>query len=82
MEFVFKEFFAERKENTDAIADMAVENFIEMRDKVANPRFLLEKAVEKILQKEFPHHYVSRYSLVSFSNVPYKVALAAGLITE
>ncbi|MBX9573207.1 MAG: FAD-dependent monooxygenase [Candidatus Obscuribacterales bacterium] len=67
-----------RKENTDAIADMAVENFVEMRDKVADARFLLEKAVEKVLQKYFPGRYLSRYALVTFSNIPYKVALDVG----
>jgi kynurenine 3-monooxygenase len=77
---LFEEFESARVPNTDAIADMAVENFVEMRDKVADPRFLMEKAVEKILQKHFPGRYVSRYSLVTFSNVPYKLALDAGII--
>jgi len=47
---VFLQFLQLRRVNTDAIADMAVENFIEMRDKVADPQFLLRKAVEKALQ--------------------------------
>jgi kynurenine 3-monooxygenase len=67
-----------RKPDADAIADMAVENFTEMRDKVADPRFLLEKQVERILQREFPDKYVSRYSLVTFSRAPYRKALLAG----
>jgi kynurenine 3-monooxygenase len=79
---LFTEFFNLRKENTDAIADMAVENFIEMRDKVADPKFQLEKAVERILQREFPGQYVSRYSLVTFTNVPYSLAMKAGLVTD
>jgi kynurenine 3-monooxygenase len=79
---IFSEFFHQRKENTDAIADMAVENFIEMRDKVADPKFQLEKAVEKILQREFPKQYVSRYSLVTFSTVPYSLAKRAGVATD
>lgn len=79
---LFEEFSIERKGNCDAIADMAVENFIEMRDKVANPSFLMEKAVEKILQKAFPGEYVSRYALVTFSNSPYKLALEAGIISD
>lgn len=77
---VFDEFFRLRKTHTDAIADMAVENFVEMRDKVADHRFLLEKAVEKVLQERFPSEYISRYQLVTFSRVPYRVALEAGLI--
>ncbi len=81
-QFVFNDFFVKRKINCDAIADMAVENFIEMRDKVGNPRFLLEKAVEKRLQNEFPGEYISRYGLVTFTNVPYSFALIAGLVTD
>jgi kynurenine 3-monooxygenase len=77
---IFSEFGRLRKPNADAIADMAVENFVEMRDKVADPAFLMEKQVEKILQKEFPGEYVSRYSLVSFSTVPYRKAYEAGTI--
>ncbi len=53
-EEAFAEFFRLRKPNADAIADMAVENFIEMRDSTANPRFLLEKQVEKVLLNAFP----------------------------
>lgn len=79
---VFKDFFERRKANTDAIADMAVENFIEMRDKCADAQFQLEKAVEKVLQREFPSEYRSRYSLVTFSNIPYAVAQEAGVATD
>lgn len=79
---LFEQLYAERKANTDAIADMAVENFTEMRDKVADKDFLMQKAVEKILQKEFPGRYLSRYALVTFSNVPYKVAQAVGIVDE
>jgi kynurenine 3-monooxygenase len=84
---VFETFSRERKPHADAIADMAVENFIEMRDKVADPRFLLEKQVEKKLLNAFPGRFVGRYSLVSFSLVPYGVAyrigeLAQGIVGE
>jgi kynurenine 3-monooxygenase len=72
----------DRVPNTDAIADMAVENFVEMRDKVGDKKFLMQKAVEKILQVKFPGRYVSRYSLVTFSNVPYTVAQQAGVAQE
>jgi kynurenine 3-monooxygenase len=76
----FSLFFAARKPNCDAIADMAVENFIEMRDKVADKHFLLEKAVEHILQEKFPDRYVPRYSLVTFSRVSYKFAYDVGVV--
>lgn len=84
---VFETFSRERKPHADAIADMAVENFIEMRDKVADPRFLLEKQVEKKLLNAFPGRFLAGYSLVSFSLVPYGVAhrigeLAKGIVGE
>lgn len=81
-EKLFGEFYKSRKVNTDAIADMAVENFVEMRDKVGDKHFLMQKAVEKVLQREFPGRYVSRYGLVTFSNIPYKVALEVGIADE
>ena len=86
-EEAFAAFEGLRKTNADAIADMAVENFIEMRDSTADPRFLLEKGVEKVLLNAFPGEFVSRYTLVSFSRVPYRLAyevgtLAGGIVTE
>jgi kynurenine 3-monooxygenase len=79
-ENLFHEMSATRKTNTDAIADMAVENFTEMRDKVGDARFLMEKSVERILQEKFPGDYISRYALVTFSQGPYRQAFDAGLI--
>jgi kynurenine 3-monooxygenase len=76
---LFTGFSRERKPNADAIADMAVENFVEMRDKVADPRFQLEKQVERVLSRAFPDVYVPRYSLVTFSRVGYRKAYQAGL---
>lgn len=76
----FAELAAARKPDTDAIADLAVENFAEMRDKVADKTFLLHKAVEAQLQQRFPGQYASRYQLVTFSRVPYRIALQAGLL--
>ena len=67
-----------RKPDADAIADLAVENFVEMRDKVADPEFLLWKEVEAELQRRFPGEYLSRYQLVTFTRVPYRVAQEAG----
>nr|BDT31352.1 FAD-dependent monooxygenase [Myxococcus sp. MH1] len=86
-ETLFGELARLRKTNADAIADMAVENFVEMRDSTGNPRFLLEKAVEKVLLNTFPGEFVSRYSMVSFSRVPYRLAyevgaIAGGIVSE
>jgi kynurenine 3-monooxygenase len=60
-----------RRENTEAIAEMALANFVEMRDKVASPVFRLGKRIEHALERALPGRYVSRYELVSFSTTPY-----------
>jgi kynurenine 3-monooxygenase len=78
VEQLFEEFSQSRKKDADAIADLALENFIEMRDRVGQKEFLLMKEVESVLQKEFSGRYISRYSLVSFSRTPYSEALALG----
>lgn len=80
--FGFAGFTRARKVNTDAIADMAVENFVEMSAKVADPHFLFQKQVEKKLQEIFPKEYISRYSMVSFSRVPYSTAMKVGEIQK
>jgi kynurenine 3-monooxygenase len=76
----FADFSALRKPDADAIADLAVENFVEMRDKVADPEFVLWKEVEAELSRRFPGEYRSRYQLVTFTRVPYRVAQEAGRI--
>jgi kynurenine 3-monooxygenase len=73
---IIEEFNASRIEDANAIADLALANFIEMRDKVADPRFLLWKKIEKHLHERFPKEFQSVYSMVSFSHVPYSQALA------
>ncbi len=67
-----------RKPNSDAIADMALENFVEMRDKVGRPEFLYKKKVEQTLHKLFPKECLPQYNLVSFSTVPYVDAQQRG----
>ena len=79
-ERVFSAFAEARRPDTDAIADLAIENYLEMRDKVSDPRFVLQKSVEAELQKRYPGEYLSRYQLVTFTRVPYRVALEAGRI--
>ena len=76
----FADFARLRKPNADAIADMAVENFVEMRDSVADARFLLEKSIERRLLNAFPGEFLSRYALVTFSRVPYRVAYEVGRV--
>ncbi len=77
---VFERFTELRKPEADAIADMAVENFIEMRDRVADPRFRLEKEVEHLLEARFPGRYIPRYTLVTFTRLPYSLAQRAGAV--
>lgn len=81
-ESLFYSYTMRRKPNTDAIATMALDNFIEMRDKVGDERFLLQKEVGRRLATRFPDQFISQYSLVSFSNVPYAQALASGAEQE
>ncbi len=75
---VFDEFQKLRKPDADAIADLARENFIEMRDLVATPRFQLKKKIEAELHKKFPDKFVPKYSMVTFRRIPYSVALNKG----
>ncbi len=67
-----------QRPNANAIAEMALENFIEMRDKVSDPAFQFNKKIETIIEKEFPDLYRSRYGLITYTLVPYAVAQEAG----
>lgn len=62
----------------NAIADLALENFVEMRDSVADPLFLLRKRIEHALHHHDPARYMPLYNLVSFSNMPYDEARVNG----
>jgi kynurenine 3-monooxygenase len=79
---MFRQFEIERKVNADAIADLAVENFIEMRDLVAQPRFQLKKKVEQALHAKYPDAFIPKYSMVTFHRLPYAVALSKGKIQD
>lgn len=67
-----------RKPNADAIADLALYNFIEMRDKTADPRFVLQKKMEGEIHKRHPQLWTPLYSMVSFSHTPYAEAWKMG----
>jgi kynurenine 3-monooxygenase len=76
---VFKTYELSRKKDTDAIADLAIDNFYEMKDHVANPIFQEKRKLEIALEKEFPEEYASKYSLVTFNqNMGYKEAMLRG----
>ncbi len=77
-EKVFEEYSELRKINTDAIADLAEENFYEMRDAVANPIFQKKRELETRLEQTFPD-YFSKYSMVTFrEDMPYAIAKEKG----
>lgn len=77
-ETVFEKYGNTRKINTNAIADLAVENFYEMRDAVANPVFQRKRELETKLEQTFPD-YFSKYSLVTFrEDIPYSEAQKRG----
>lgn len=75
---IFTQFEEARKANTDAIADLAVENFVEMRDRVGDPHFLFRKKVELALEAKHPRRFVPKYSMVTFHRIPYATALQRG----
>lgn len=78
-ETVFKTFEKNRKKDTDAIADLAIDNFHEMKDHVANPIFQEKRKLEMALEKEFPNEYASKYSMVTFNeNMGYREAMITG----
>lgn len=78
-EATFKAYEKARKEDTDAIADLAVDNYYEMRDHVANPLFKEKRKLEIDLEKAFPTSYFSKYSMVTFDeNIGYAKAMKIG----
>ncbi|MGA7218370.1 MAG: NAD(P)/FAD-dependent oxidoreductase [Candidatus Sulfotelmatobacter sp.] len=79
---IFSAFENKRRINTDAIADMAIENFIEMRDRVADSRFLLQKKVELELEAKYPNLFVPKYAMVTFHRIPYSIAMARGAVQD
>ena len=77
---VFAEFESQRMQNAAAIQAMALENYVEMRDKVDDEQFLLQRILERKLAELYPERFVPRYSMVSFQRVGYATAFARGKI--
>ncbi len=75
---IFKKFQELRKSNTDAMAELAVQNFIEMRDLVADPQFLLRKKIEAKINAQFPDKWLPLYTMVTYTHLPYSLALETG----
>jgi kynurenine 3-monooxygenase len=78
MDAALQEYQVLRKTNADAVADLALQNFVEMRDLVGDPAFLHRKHVEHDLAEMYPDRFRSQYELVSFSNEPYRYAWDQG----
>lgn len=77
----FSAFARSRRPNTNAIADMAIENYEEMRDTVRHPKFQLQRLLSLQLERRFPDRFVPRYSMVMFHDeIPYAVAFERGRI--
>ncbi|MCB0761770.1 MAG: FAD-dependent monooxygenase [Flavobacteriales bacterium] len=77
-EVVLKEYSRIRKPAGDAILELAVRNYIEMRDLTADPRFVLQKKIEKRFALQHPHLWMPLYEQVTFSHIPYEDALERG----
>jgi kynurenine 3-monooxygenase len=77
-----REYDAVQRPNANAIADMALENWTEMRDRVGDARFLLRKQVESLLERELPELYRSRYGMITYTLIPYLKAQEAGKIQD
>jgi kynurenine 3-monooxygenase len=67
-----------RKKDGDAIADLALHNFVEMRDLVADEKFLVQKKIEAKLHNKFPEQWIPLYSMVTFSELRYSEAYEIG----
>jgi kynurenine 3-monooxygenase len=70
-ERAFAEYFSRRKENADALADLAIGNFIEMRDKTASRTFRAKKKLDHLLEAALPGIYLPLYTMVTFTRIPY-----------
>jgi kynurenine 3-monooxygenase len=77
-ERAFAEYFSRRKENADALADLALENFIEMRDKTTSKTFRTKKKLDHFLEAALPGIYLPLYTMVTFTRIPYAEAARRG----
>ncbi|MEO5558621.1 MAG: NAD(P)/FAD-dependent oxidoreductase [Dokdonella sp.] len=80
--WTFAEFERRRRPNAEAIAAMALENYVEMRDSVADAGFLLRRELGRVLAERNPNRFVPRYSMVTFTRMPYAQAFARGAIQD
>jgi kynurenine 3-monooxygenase len=76
----FAAFQAERLPNARAIQQMALENYLEMRDRVDDDDYLLQRALERTLAERHPDRFVPRYAMVTFRRLPYAMAFERGQV--
>src|SRR5690606_4505018 len=81
-ELTFSKFQKARKPDTDAISQMAMANFTEMRDSVADPKFIIRKKIEAKLHNLYPEEWIPLYTMVTFSDMKYSDAFAQGKLQE
>jgi len=81
-DYVFSEFWKERKKDTDAILELAVDNFHEMKAKTADPHFLIRKKVEAKMAEKYPKEWIPLYTRVTFSDKPYSEAKRFGELQD
>ncbi|MFT5140876.1 MAG: kynurenine 3-monooxygenase [Rhodothermales bacterium] len=74
----FEDFQEKRIDHANAIADMALENYLIMRESVRDPNFLLRKELEHELERRHPQRFIARYSLVMFHRLPYALVYQRG----
>jgi len=81
-DLIFEKFQKMRKPDTDAISQLALENFVEMRDSVSDPKFAIRKKIEAKLHELYPNEWIPLYTMVTFSDIPYAEAYAQGKIQD
>jgi kynurenine 3-monooxygenase len=74
-EKAFGRYQQERKQHADALADLCIENFVEMRDRVGSPWFVLRKKLAVLLHALFPRWYLPLYTMIEFTRIPYADAV-------
>ncbi len=78
----FAEYFGRRKVNADALAGLALENFIEMRDKTASRAFRAKKKLDHFLEAALPGIYLPLYTMVTFTRIPYEEAASRARLQD
>jgi kynurenine 3-monooxygenase len=81
-ETCFDEYSKSRKPNADGLQDLSMQNFVVMRDGTADPKFLLQKKIEKKFANLYPEKWTPLYTMVSFTNTPYADAWKIGMKQE